>query len=406
MKANSRRTFVLSAAAITAGTLAGCGGGSDSPADPGGGGGGGGGVTETLSSLTPSVTQMVAFVGDTKKLSVTGTAINGTPVAAPAVTWSSSNPAVATVDPSGNVTVRSVGATTITAKSVTVEAAVPVQVNAVPASLAALVAAFPFKATGTNGNAASDISTAFTGTQQPMLDRVNAAVTARMPDPGTPLDFYYTSDAALLKTHAARIAGLTAQQTAEVTNLVQYFDGSRVASFAYIEPNTSPQRMALHDVAESSFDSTVLRGTPNIDPRIFGWLREGLGLWFESGSFDASGAFSVTQLRPELLAQFKSGYSEQTAAVGVLKTMNYDQLIGTLAYPSSMVLVHYLKTMHAAKLVQLLDELAAGGAIAAANGGGSWPVTQAGLMARVVQLTGMGTEAALTTAYSNFGLNL
>jgi hypothetical protein len=69
------------------------------------------------------------FVGDTVHFEAEATLFDGTTLHQPSLTWSTSNPDVATVDPSGKVTVLTSGTVTVTAASEGVEGVAEVQVN-------------------------------------------------------------------------------------------------------------------------------------------------------------------------------------------------------------------------------------------------------------------------------------
>jgi uncharacterized protein YjdB len=83
------------------------------------------------------------FVGQTVQASATPRDVNNNPLSTFAVTWSSSNPSVATVSPLGLITAVSAGSTTITATSSGKTASVVVNTSLVPVSTVTLSATKP-----------------------------------------------------------------------------------------------------------------------------------------------------------------------------------------------------------------------------------------------------------------------
>jgi len=140
------RLLTAAAAACLVSLVAACGGDSDAPVSPGGGNGGPAPVGAVV--VTPATASVV--IGRTTQLAATAKDAAGNVLTGRAVAWSSSAPAVATVDATtGVVTGVSAGAATVTATSegktgtaaVTVSAAVkPVAAIAIAPTLDTLEA--------------------------------------------------------------------------------------------------------------------------------------------------------------------------------------------------------------------------------------------------------------------------
>jgi hypothetical protein len=417
MASKFRRSIVLSAGAAV--TLAACGGGGSSdpapvPVAP----------TNPVSSLTANSTALFAFPGDTKQLSVVAKDASGATVASPSVTWSSSNTAVATVDSTGKVTVVGTGAgsANIVATSGTVTATVPLTVNATPASVADLAKAFPYKKTGAGAgagaaayawSASSDVSLADAEAQEKRAGFIATKLSTYYPKASAPMDWYFTSDKSLLTRHAARVANLSAEEVAKIDNLVQAPDANgRIASFYYLRPGENPIATMSHEFAEFSLDACVkTAGTQ--DAYALGFLREGGGLYWESCTVDATtGAFTFTKPRSDLITSFQAFAvsTPSTLDVATLKTKDYNQIVAstgtnptdrTALYPASAMLFSFLQITYPTQLATLISELSAGTVA---------PDATSAVARMVVLLTtatpAISTEAALTTAYSNWALAL
>lgn len=425
MASKFRRSIVLSAGAAV--TLAACGGGGSSdpvPVAP----------TNPVSSLTASSTALFAFPGDTKQLSVVAKDAGGATVASPSVTWSSTNTAVATVDSTGKVTVVGTGAgsANIVATSGTVTATVPLTVNATPATVADLAKAFPYKKAGAGvgtgaaayaWSASSDVSLADAEAQEKRARLIATRLSTYYPEASVPMDWYFTSDKTLLTKHASRVAGLSAEEVAKVDNLVQAADADgRVASFYYLRPGENPIATMSHEFAEFSLDNCVkTAGTP--DAYDLGFLREGGGLYWESCTVnETTGAFTFTKPRSDLITSFKafSLSTPSTLDVATLKTKGYNQIVAstgtnptdrTALYPASAMLFSFLQITYPTELATLISEVSAGTGTSFTGDGVTYTLKAEGAVARLVVLlsaatTPITTEAALTTAYSNWALAL
>jgi plastocyanin len=111
LPSHARRSLSALAAFCTAASWA-CGGGGDAaPTSPGGGT-----PTPVLTTISLTASTNVLVTGNTLQLSAAPKDQSGNAIAA-TLTWSSSNPAVATVSGTGLVTAVGVGAATVTASS-------------------------------------------------------------------------------------------------------------------------------------------------------------------------------------------------------------------------------------------------------------------------------------------------
>lgn len=404
MASTTRRNIVFSAAALAA--LAGCGGGGGSDPAPGPDSGGGTNPSPVV-SINTSAKTLLGFLNDTKTLTATAVDAAGATVTNATVTWSSSNVAIATVDSAGKVTPVGVGSADIVATSGTVTAKVPMTVRATPTTVAELAVAFPFVKAGASASIYSDLSQAYTDTTAARQSEAMKSMAAFYSGTSDPLDFFYTTDKALLLNHAARIAGFSAADIAAVVNIVQFpYDTNRVATFVYLESaaDTVAVPVLLHENGEYTLDKLVKAGSTGAftDSFTFGWLREGLGLYWESGTFDAAGAFTpAVKPKADILSSFKASFSQAT--LETLKVKTYNEITGTAAFAASGVLVTYLQNIYPEKFKQLISEVAANGTISAANGGGTFPMTGVGVMARLCTLIGI-PQSQLENDYQTWGL--
>jgi adhesin/invasin len=94
-------------------------------------------VQQQASSIAITPSPLFLNAGGTATLAAVGQDARGNPVAGTAVTWSTSNAAVATVSANGTVTAHALGTATITAANGAVSGQVQVSVNPVPAHRAA-----------------------------------------------------------------------------------------------------------------------------------------------------------------------------------------------------------------------------------------------------------------------------
>lgn len=109
---------------IGASSLASCGGGSDPVVTTP--------PNATVAALSVALDRTALIVGQTAQASATGRDRNGQAVSLAVVSWSSSNPAVATVAPSGLVTAVAAGSANVSASAGGLTAAAPLTVTATP----------------------------------------------------------------------------------------------------------------------------------------------------------------------------------------------------------------------------------------------------------------------------------
>ena len=414
MNFSTRRDFLLTASALA--TLAGCGGGGDTGALPGTGVQNPTPVnTNPTASLSMATPKMVAFTGDVKTVGTVAKDARGVAVTNPTITWSSSAPAVATVDAQGRVTAVAPGAATITATANGQTATLPIEIAPPPASVGELRAAFPFERTepGAPWSVASDVTQPWSDAQGARLKAILARMASFYPVRPAPLDFLFTTDRAVLTRHAGRLAGLGAAGIAAISNVVQVADpdgNGRIATFFFVDPadDSSALTTMLHESGEFALDASLQRSPALPDATPFGWLREGLGLYWESGTIDAAGAFAWSRPTTRIVRAFRANHATSAASsdVTTLKTKTYDQVVGTdpaartTAYAASGMLASFLQVRYPAQLKALVAEAATGA---------PWPLTPDGLMARLLALLSVAnppiaTEQGLTAAYVDWSL--
>ena len=349
-----------------------------------------------MASLTALTTKLVAFPADTKALVVTAKDANGAVVSGATITYTSSNTAVATVDATGKVTAVGTGAATVTASSNGKSLSFDLTVAAVPADIASVLVAYPFVKTSTTVpgmTIGSDVSDEFSQERLSLLERAWAYLTTFYGGaPTTPLNFYYTSDANLQANHVRRIqfpSATTAMDEIEYvstaksgTNQDAWFLNSDA-----LTPLSYSKEKLQHEMGERFFLSAIATGETWA-----AWFYEGLGLYFDSGTFDANG-FQYTKPRQFLIDLFRDRAKVPATYVDLptLFQRTYDGLASTpdSGYPGAAMLVAYLMTFNNGNMVKtLIANIRAGS-----------PSDSATLVSAVLAGTSKATIADLETAY-------
>jgi len=252
MPARSRRTIACSALLALLGLGAGGCGGPSEPKLP---------TTAALATTSVSLTAL----GQTAQLKATITDQHGDAIASPALTWTSSNPAVATVSPTGIVTATGNGSATITVAAGPASAQAYVTVAQAPAQIQKLA--------GDSQTAAPGQSVAV-----PLTVQVNDAGGS----PVAGLCVSFTATGGTLGTAGATtgadgrastgytpLASGAQQVTASVagTPLSASFTETGVSPFA-IElqflTNVTPAQRAAFDTARQRWESLIVADVPNV----------------------------------------------------------------------------------------------------------------------------------------------
>jgi hypothetical protein len=359
----SRRTIVLTASAATLLSACGGGGGGDvlpgtSPGGttPGGTTPGGttpGGTTPggtTPGGTTPDVTLVVtslsaapltakvmAFPNDIKSVPLTATNQFGGVIAAPTISWTSSNPAVATVDGAGRMTAVAVGTAVITAKSGSATLPLDVTVLATPTALSELPAAFPYTASSTTVaglEVRSDISEAFAQARLSNLEDAWRYMTTYYGGAPAFMPILITSDKNLLPNHVARIAGTTLTAAVE-SSYVWEAGMPATPPTVYIASTPQTTSNVFNTILQHEFGEWFTLGARGDAKSFAAWVYEGLGLYFENGAFNSAAQFSYvvptgTDPYRGLVLNFRAA-----AAAGTLPTLDalFNMTYGDITAP-------------------------------------------------------------------------
>jgi hypothetical protein len=339
----------------------------------------------------------VAFPTDTKTLVVVAKDSSGVVVGSPTITYASSNPAVATVDAAGKVTAVGAGTAKITASSNGTSLDFDLTVAATPTDVAGLLVAYPFVKTSTivpGMEVRCDVSDAFAQERLTALEQGWSYMTTYFGGaPTTPLNFYYTADSELQAKHVRRIQfpGVTAEmQEIEYTSTVNAGTDQDAwfLTAAPLTPVSYSKEKLLHEMGERFFLSASATGKTWA-----AWLYEGLGLYFDSGTIDATG-FTFTKPRQFLIDLFRER-AKVPATYVTLPTLfqrTYDELssLNDTGYPGAAMLVSYLMTFNSGNMVKtLLADIRSG----------TVPANAASLEAALLARTSLPSVAALEAAY-------
>jgi len=234
-------------------------------------------------------------VGDVVQLAAVAKDSAGTALSGLAVAYTSSNTAVATVSSSGVVTGVTQGVATISAASEGRSATASVTVaNSVPGLL-------PHYTLGDSIGSIkvfSDISAAFTHEHAVNLDKTwRYYATFFGATPGTHFEMYYTLDSATYVATFKYCPAVYYQNARQVNGCWNvYGDGAWIEFvIPYVTPDYGTQ---YHEV------SHLFLQRVHPDAENYPWLKEGSGMYFESGSFDASGNLVITTPLPYITQGF------------------------------------------------------------------------------------------------------
>ena len=301
-------------------------------------------------TLRPGV--LVKFVGDTARLKASSASGD---VSAD-VTWSSSNEAVATISSAGLVTARGVGMAALTATASGASGSVTINVTAEPQSPADINAHFPFCADSGALKLCSDISPEFTAEHLQHLVKTwayFASVFAR--SSGNYTVMHYTDDLYGLYQRIFKYCPSVVIPGGR--NLTTCFDNTDRVYIWYVVPYIKPDfGTQLHEISHTFLYATYLAAETNV------WLKEGTGMYYESGSFDASGKLNVTTPIPYIRDSFKRWRSANSLIpLQQLVTMTRDEFYGyaepTKTYSQAGMLVFYLATQQSSTWTQLIERL-------------------------------------------------
>ena len=331
------------------------------------------------------------FVADRRSVSAIVRAADGTVLNGRTVEWSSLNSAVATVSGTGEIAAVALGTATIRATVEGQQGDAVVTVNPAPLTFEDYKAQFPFQVTSGQFVVGSDIDTPFSQQHLEHLMKTwqyFSAVYAG--SAGAYTEMYYTRDLAGLYTMILNVCPTTIVVGGR--NLTACFDSANGVYIwfvvPYIEPDFGTQ---LHEIGHSFLYFT------QFDSANWPWFNEGISMYWESGSFDSNGTYSVTAPLPYLTSNFRRA-SDANALVSLpaLFQLTRNQFYGDAdaakLYSQAGMLLYYLFKQYPA-VAQALIESINNGQIA----------SNSAVTDYILQQTGL-TTAELETNYTQYAL--
>ena len=288
--------------------------------------------------ITPP--QVVAFVGDRDELRA---ASNEGPLGDSA-RWRSSDERVAVVEPGGVVRSVGRGSTTITVSLGNSSASASIRVTGEPGSLDDLLVHFPFFHQSGRARVYSDISPEFSGQHGDHLGAVYdyfARLLAR--SYGNASVAYYTQDQRLYERIFAYCPSVVIAGGRAVTGC---YDGATGIQSLMIIPFQIPDfGTQLHEFSHQFLYATWPQSEDHP------WIKEGTGMYWESGAMDASGELVVRTPLPYLRDGFRRFQGSLLPLERLLK-MSRSEFYGhaqpVQVYSQSGMFVFYMMQTHPA----------------------------------------------------------
>lgn len=313
-----------------------------------------GSATITVSSAGMSIwpDTAIKFVGD----SIRFTAFDGDTDVSANVTWSSSSADVVSVNSQGLATATAVGEAVLTARLTTASASVRVLVTPEPESPEDVNAHFPFCATATPLRVCSDISWSFSEQHLAHLQSTwtyFSSVFAR--SPGQYTTMYYTDD--LSGLYQRIFAFCPSVIIPGARNLTTCYDTTDGVYIWYVVPYVKPDfGTQLHEISHTFLYATW----PASETKV--WLKEGSGMYYESGAFAGSAELQIDTPLPYVRDNFKRWRSSnELIPLQDLVTMSREEFYSysepTKTYSQAGMFVFYLVQRQPAVWSQLLEGL-------------------------------------------------
>jgi invasion protein IalB len=340
--------------------------------------------------LAPDV--VVAFVTERIPLSAAALAADGSVLPGKPVTWSVANPAVASISATGELTATAVGTTAVTATIEGRSSQLQLTVTGEATAWPQLKAHFPYVAASGAFRVASDIGTAFSQQHLEHLLKTWQFFSGKFArSPGTYTEMYYTRDLDGLYRKVLQFCPTSNIPGAR--NLTACFNAADSTYVWFVVPDVEPDfGTQLHEIAHTFLYSTQL------DSANWPWFNEGISMYWESGSFDAGGTWTVTQPTDYLTSNFGRWHAGGSLIpLQTLLTMSRDQFYGesdaTRPYSQAGMLLYFLFDRYPQFMAELL------GAI-----NDQTVKTNADVISRVTQGTNLSI-AELEQAYTQFALD-
>ena len=335
---------------------------------------------------------VVAFVAERIPLSAAALAADGSVLPGKPVTWSVANPAVASISATGELTATAVGTTAVTATIEGRSSQLQLTVTGEPTAWPQLKAHFPHVAASGAFRVASDIGPAFSQQHLEHLLKTWQFFSGKFArSPGTYTEMYYTRDLDGLYRKVLQFCPTINIPGAR--NLTACFNAADSTYVWFVVPDVEPDfGTQLHEIAHTFLYSTQL------DSANWPWFNEGISMYWESGSFDAGGTWTVTRPMDYLTSNFGRWHAAGSLIpLQTLLTMSRDQFYGesdaTRPYSQAGMLLYFLFDRYPQVMAELL------GAINAQT-----IKTNAEVISLVTQGTNLSI-AELEQAYTQFALD-
>jgi hypothetical protein len=275
------------------------------------------------------------FVGDRRSfqayLAADGTVVSSS-------SWLSSQPAVAAVDAGGTMTALATGSATLTATVGGESVSALVTVTPEPRSLEDLKAHFPFGHARGRAQVYSDVGPEFSRQHGEHLALVYDAFARRFARSyGGAAVAYYTQDEALFRRVLAFCPTLVVEGGRSLTDC---YDGLTGILSLFVVPYVIPDfGTQLHEFSHHFLYATWPASEDHP------WFKEGTGMFWESGHFDAKGELVVTTPLPYLhdgIRRYRGSLLPLEQLVGLERREFYGHPEPVRVYAQAGMLVFYL----------------------------------------------------------------
>jgi len=312
-------------------------------------------------SLVISPSTAAKFVGDTLLLKATLVDAQGAAIATGTTAWSSDAPSVLSFDSPGVAHAHAVGSANVTATAQGVSSTTRITVTPSPNALSSLDEHYPFRRTTGPISVYSDIGQVFADSEAANLSRTWTYFTQFFGSTAGPsFRAYYTLDSSLyVKTFLFCPGNAWYPQSRQTSSC---FGGGAWSEY-YVPMALPDYQTQLHEVSH-----LFLYGL-HPDAENFPWLKEGLGMYFESGSFNAQGAFVDTLPLPYLRSGIRA-YRNALIPLDTVMRLSRDRFYGAVetgdvaftvkTYSESGMFVSYMMRLYPAVLNDLVASFKSG----------------------------------------------
>jgi len=279
------------------------------------------GAAATVKFASPKLATVKGATG--WKLYPIASAADGTLLSGKVYTWTSSNPAIATVAADGAITSLATGSTTVTATVDGKSATIVLEVKDSPTTLAQLKDLLPFSKTSGTYRVSSDYGDALS--DQHLANLLDAWAYFKRIYPtsvGDHTEIFITQEAKLITDIASKLpecnqSVVSAQPSRVVLSCYDPVTGN---NNWFVAPQTLPDFAIAQGEESQAFLLRAMSATSTlakVPVEDWPWVMEGIAYGHESGTIGAGGAsFSVAKPTPYLLSEYK-----KRAAANALKPL-------------------------------------------------------------------------------------